>query len=302
MEANLKSLYKSYKTLRNGGGGLKLVDLKNKDLALKCQWVASAKNSENIGSLANQFLPPVGVNCNNLWMCNLHKRDIINLIMDSFWRDVLLAWAETYVQIIDSPTKIATQIIWYNSMIRIRNKPIYFEKAAAAGILFIYNIWNPIQRRFFNFQEILQIYGQDSISFLDYYGILSAIPRNWVSDLNKTRYILDTFEFPFESFEGKMTSVVYEKLTANKTLLVKTYTKWQDKINTNFPYDTFLQAFSDLYKLTPSTTLRDFQFRFLHRTIFCNKQLYNGGWLPDLIAHSVTWSQKAWNIYFLNAL
>lgn len=71
-----------------------------------------------------------------------------------------------------------------------------------------------------------------------------------------------------------MTKVVYDKLTSNKDSLRKLCAKWEDKLGEPLIYSEFLENFQNIYNLTSSTKLRNFQFRFLHRVIFCGERLY----------------------------
>lgn len=119
---------------------------------------------------------------------------------------------------------------------------------------------------FFHFNK----YGQESITFLQYFGLISAIPCTWVREFRNTRSILEDYQFPYESFSGKVTALVYGKLISNKKALIVVFEKWKQKLNLGaiVCYEEFLEHFEHLYKLSPSTKLRNFQYRFLHRVIF----------------------------------
>lgn len=97
-------------------GGLKLIDIKSKDTALKCQWVSKLKVSPSIANLAAQFLPPIG---KDIWLCSLTARDIEAILPKSFWRDVLKEWMSIHKIEPDNSSRIAMQMLWYNSNIRI---------------------------------------------------------------------------------------------------------------------------------------------------------------------------------------
>lgn len=255
-------------------GGLKLINLESKDKALKCQWVAKIKNSPNIAKLAEQFLPSIA---HDIWLCNISLKDIKKHVSDSFWRDVLCQWATVYKVEIDNPTKIAAQVLWYNSSIRIQNECIFYQKAHQAGITFLYNIWNKIQNSFLDYPLLLEIYGNNVMTFLEYYGLISAIPADWVIQLKNTRNVIESFQLPFETYVGRMTAFTYEKLTSSKNLLLKLRNKWSQKLQVDLDYDMFLLCFNDINRLSPSVKIRNFQFRFMHRIIFTADILYKWG-------------------------
>lgn len=123
--------------------------------------------------------------------------------------------------------------------------------------------------------EVQNIYGADSISFLDYYALLQSIPKWWVREVRAVRFILDDHVFPFENLQEKNTASIYQKIVFDKELLRKLANKWEEKLNISIIYSLFLEYFARLYKLVKSTKLRDFQFRYLHRIIFCAKRLHS---------------------------
>lgn len=253
-------------------GGLELINIHNKDLALKCQWVSIIKEHPSIKQIASEFFPDIG---NDIWLCNLKIKDIHKMFRSSFWKDVLVAWTKTYGSYPNNPTQIASQMIWYNSHIRIHNSPVYIQKAHQAGILFIYNIWNRIENTFLSYEMLQHIYGQEVMSYLQYYGLISAIPGAWIRELKKVRFIVENYQFPYETFDGKMSTVVYKKLSSNKNLLSKLCSRWSNILGRPIDYDIFLEHFREFYQLTDNSKLRSFQYRFLFRIIYCSKKLYS---------------------------
>lgn len=70
-----------------------------------------------------------------------------------------------------------------------------------------------------------------------------------------------------------MTARTYGELVESKNLLGKLLQKWNEKLHTSLTNQEFLQCFEQLYVLVPDTKMRNFQFRYLHRVIFCAKIL-----------------------------
>lgn len=208
-------------------GGLKLINIKKKDIALKCQWVSMAKDNQNIRNLALQFLPPIGM---DIFLCNLNPQDVAKNVKPSFWADVVKCWFLIHHVNLDDVSKIAAQSLWYNSSIKIQKKVVYYSKVHTAGMRFLYNIWNPLQKMFLSYDNIITVYGDRSITYLQYYGLITAVPAIWVQELKKVNFILDDVMYPYENFQGKMTSAVYSKLIKNKNLLHSLCSKWEDKL------------------------------------------------------------------------
>ena len=73
-----------------------------------------------------------------IFSCNLRKDDISHInISNEFLKELLEIWTE--VHFIQSncleENDIKNQLIWYNSCIRVENKPIYYKNWAANGII-----------------------------------------------------------------------------------------------------------------------------------------------------------------------
>ncbi len=120
-------------------GGLKLVDIEKKDMSLKIQWVRRIIDSDSISSkLAYYFLPKIG---HLLWQCNLKPQDVdLFLCTNNFWRDVMLAWCSANFECLRTREKILNGVIWYNSEIRIRDKPIFYKRCYEAGMIYVKDI------------------------------------------------------------------------------------------------------------------------------------------------------------------
>ena len=71
----------------------------------------------------------------------------------------------------------------------------------------------------------------------------------------------------------KVTSVVYTKLIHNPVLMCDSYNTWNTILGGTLTLDVYERCFIDLYKITISMKLRDFQYRLLHYCIPMNKQL-----------------------------
>ena len=111
-------------------GGTGLVNLELKDCALKANWVRILKSDQLVTEFMKKKLSTeLG---NEIWECNLKKKDIESNFKDSFWRDVLVAWSYMNYKTIDecqNTEQIDMQYIWYNSVIRSNNSPIFYTKA-----------------------------------------------------------------------------------------------------------------------------------------------------------------------------
>ena len=73
-------------------GGLGLIDIRKKDIAMKVQWVKHMIKEDNIKELALELLPGIG---SDIWKCNLNDKDADNMIhTELFWKQVLKCWTK----------------------------------------------------------------------------------------------------------------------------------------------------------------------------------------------------------------
>ena len=71
-------------------GGLKLVDIRAKQKALKIGWIFRYKQDELLLNQANNALSKkLGP---TIWQCNLNEKDVKRLFENSFWTEILSAW------------------------------------------------------------------------------------------------------------------------------------------------------------------------------------------------------------------
>ena len=59
-------------------------------------------------------------------------------VSNVFLQDILQSWSEiAFVNDVTSVGQLRSQSFWFNSLIRVENKPIYHKQWALRGILFI---------------------------------------------------------------------------------------------------------------------------------------------------------------------
>ena len=167
-------------------------------------------------------------------------------------------------------------MIWNNSLVRIANKTFFYKHWAKAGILKIKDLMNDDFKivTFRDFTEKCCL----SVSFLEFYGVASAIRSAMKSLKLKPQDEKDQgFSVQKVTAANKPTKFAYK----NKILVNKKSTRPQ-KSQEKWVRDCELDAVEDLswtsiYLLprlcTLSTKLRNFQFKFLHRRIATNSFL-----------------------------
>ena len=127
-----------------------------------------------------------------IWRCNLNKTDVVKVLGDrigncelgsgALWLQVVEAWCElNYTEVV----KIGgNEIIWYNSHIRVQGLPIYLENSFKKGLLYVHQLYQG--KNLISVGEANKKFG---LSMMDFYGIVTAIPRHWKDSVEPTKAI-----------------------------------------------------------------------------------------------------------------
>ena len=119
-------------------GGLKMIDLISFNKSLKATGVKKYLDTTNNGKWKIFFYLHLQ-NCGpeNIFSCNLNVTDILESVKvtDPFLKEILEIWVEVnYEHHITSEVQFQEQNLWFNSLIRIGNKPVLFKDWLAKGI------------------------------------------------------------------------------------------------------------------------------------------------------------------------
>ena len=271
----------AYKIMQNpkSQGGLNLVDLRNKDIALKATWPQILATEPKYAKLVYHNMGQ-GAFGENIWRSCIKPEDVKHLgIQSDFWEDVLWSWA-SYNYYNNQNT--GNQLIWYNSNIRIANKPFFWKDQFMRGLLYVHQLFENQQYK--SEDQVLREY---NLSVLSYNSLKSAIPVEWRS------YFLSTppiSYFPLEPdnyykcigfWKSGWSRRVYKWLADDVMLIHNKYLAWRKEVG----YDIFggLCAFglehNNIYKLTNVTKFRNFQYRLLQRGLVTNVHLEKWGML-----------------------
>ena len=263
----------AYKTLQNPTteGGLNLVNLENKDRALKATWPQILKSEEEYAQVVYKIM-----RCTQLgemiWRCNIAPNDILKLSIPSkFWSDVWISWS-LYNFYVEKRTE--NQIIWYNSNIRIAGKPVFWADAHSKGLLYVHQLFE--QQKFKSFEEIQSQYGLTKLRFN---SLKTAIPQEWKNFFQEQPRIsfspLPPHQYDKCGYQQKVTQKVYRFLGEDRMLIHNKFIKWRHDLGHEYQ-DTlseFALACKEIYSITNVPKFRSFQYRLLHRGLVTNTLL-----------------------------
>ena len=149
-------------------GGAGLSNIVHRERSLKLQWVYRLQESEILQNIADALLENSWGN--SIWEAQLSKKHAKKMIKGkTFWHTVLHWWLEYKFK----PPSNMSEVL--NSHMCIEGKPIYFKEWACKGIKTFKDICHT--NRFFTRENLKQKYDINS-TYLEYYGILEAIPNN----------------------------------------------------------------------------------------------------------------------------
>ena len=256
-------------------GGLRMIDIKSFNKALKSTWVKKYLDNNNHGKwklLLDSEIYDLGGDV--IFKGNLNKSDLAKFIhiSDAFTSEILKIWSEiSYNGNIISTEHLLSLPLWQNSLVRIGNKPVYYKSWSSKGIQIVRHLMKDAHN-FLSFTELKERFDVKT-NFLVYQGLVSCIKllRKAIKNQNETNRNFSTFVENFIK-APKSNRLAYKKLvSAKQSSPRRSQEKWSADCN--------LQCSKTIdwemtYKLpfysTKATKLIIFQFKLLHRRLATN--------------------------------
>ena len=156
-------------------GRLRLCNVVAKHQATLCQWLFILQEDTFLYRDREESLSSTLKD--KIWMCNLHYSDANLCFQNSFWKFVLIAWCHYNYSVPQNKEQILGQLIWYNSCICCSNAICYNPQLIQAGMMYVKDIVG-MDRELLEVEQ-LQVKFTDCVNWLEYKGILDAIPKKW---------------------------------------------------------------------------------------------------------------------------
>ena len=244
-------------------GGLRLVDLRKKEKALKISWIQILEEDEKMANLAYEAISPIL----RQWIfdCNLNHKDVKWLkIGNKFWEQVLKAWCEIHY----APDNKQDQVIWYNSNIRIENKPFLWVESFKKGLWKISQLYE--QGRLISIRLAEQKFG---LSFIQLHALISSIPKGMRQGIEEGKRASLTSLYAELLDKKHLTGYVYNLLLREQGLC-RSKGKWELELDKIWSNKAFNRNFRNIYLVSNIAKYRSFQYRLLHRALVLNTHLY----------------------------
>ena len=192
-------------------GGIKLVDLQAKDIAMKATWVHRA-----LGNTDTNYISPIyyklPIQNSLIWECNTTFTDICNMpssYLLSF--QVWATWSRINVLTPQNILDVLDQTLWYNHQIKRALKMWYIPEASMVGLNKLCDIYDIARQRFLTYEEMVGKFG-NCMDHLSCHSLIVSIANMW-------RIILR------QSFTGMRSPVGLAKVPQGLKLSQYTYSK-----------------------------------------------------------------------------
>ena len=242
-------------------------------MSLKATWPQILKTEQEYAKIVYHQLRCEELG-EDIWRCNLYKKDIVKMKSKSdFWKDVLVAWNKYNIC---EGRKVENQLIWYNSEIRIQDKPFFWRDMYRNGLKYIYQLYEGK-----NFKPYERVHTEFGLSFLRYNSLKTAIPQKRKLYFQENEPELyhpispHNYDQCIQIYLKGFSARVYRSMSDNILLSHYKYVKWRQEIGEDFCEDIFDfgKKHMDLYRVTNIPKYRSFQYRLLQRGLVTNIQL-----------------------------
>ena len=249
-------------------GGRKLINLKQKNAALKLAWLF--KSDPTAEAQLNVIVPKELKEI--FWQCSLSAQDATRFVEgkteNKFWIEIISMWFDVKSKIEDTIPP-HEQVIWLNSQIKIANQVILPNRLAAQGLMYVKDLIG-VDGKLYSVEE-MSIKWETSIDWLWYKSLCNAIPKGWrIATATKNTVYIPLYT-KIQS-KPKPSAYVYEELINNEDKEFKYYYALFSK-NVKCTEQQYEEAHVNINKISNIVKYRDFQYRLLVNAIHANDKL-----------------------------
>ena len=190
--------------------------------------------------------------------------------------------------------------LWYNSLIRVENRPVFYKDWFLKGITKVEHLMDDSGKFLLltSFQTIHDL----TVHPLTFLGIISSIKLIQRYIPHNTRISIKHESFLTKFLKCKKPSrIVYKKLVSEKSESPnQSQQKWQEDIILTTKQElNWKEAYQMAFQCTKSTKLITFNFKFLHRRIATNNFLKKIGLETEKLAH-LFWTCPKTHVFWTN--
>ena len=272
-------------------GGLKLIDLQEKEIALKATWVKKMLNEQMTfwKEYLNSKLPE---DAPDFFECNISEKDMCKILSESCIENSIVTaicknWCKVNYHIPKNVQEILEQKIWNNSHIKIGGALVNDNPLRKFNITKIKDIFDYEKKEIYDIKSMKEIYGNIG-NYLEFYSLKSSIHKMWKQEFSKAEYqTREAFEHSnLEKLENaiRCTKWVYDSRLKGKKVAIESVDEARlicnSKLSINVDKEEWQKILLMGYYTTLSTKLRVFQYKLLSRKLTTNYTL--GKWNNEI--------------------
>ena len=254
--------------------GLGLLSIELQDTAIKAAWIF---REDNFSKMQLSSITPNTLG-DSFWLCNLNQSDaekyVSELNVNPFWQRIAICWFTVqwkYNHSCKEKELEARRYIWYNSEIRVYDKPIFISAEAEIGVTMLIDVLDK-EGKPLTYENYAYKNPRTTLKWLQYGSIIHAIPAEWKNDSTVTNHPGVSFHSTIYKASARVRTI-YNILAANNfEFLKKACLKMQKYCIVNI--SEMSTAFNAIRKTTNITKYRDFQYRLLIGAIYTNDRLF----------------------------
>ena len=253
-----------------GEGGANMINIRDFAASMKIFWVKKILSIDVNKSWKTLFLDEFrGLGGENIFYYNAEMLKEFQKTQNPFWKNLIRIWGEIRDLIPNTANDFLSRPLWFNDNIKVGNEVIFYHHWSKKGVNFINDLVD--ENGNFLSEDVLKRRFDISTNFVEYRGILAAIPRMWKNHIIgqpknteikcKAISIVKNLRKP----NKHMYSILNDK---RKTKPTENEEKWKEILgsqNLNF------KAYYNILTKIKDTNLCYFQFKVLNRIIGTNR-------------------------------
>ena len=244
-------------------GGAQLVDLKAKNMSLKCLWRGILASDPKLSTLVYQNIcPDLG---EDIWKCCMDEKVIMESFcgLSKFWKEVLCAVNQLKISQGDSEA----DFIWHNKDIKVDGKSVFWKKAYQKELKYVYQLY-----RHGSLKSYVVLEEEFGLDVMSVNCLISAIP-SWMKTKAKRNEVQCVSVEP-HAWTAK---TAYKVLNVNSVNLPEKAMRWSKELFEEVTASDLLNALVQTKRTSNVPKIRSFIFRLIHRALVFNIQLKHWG-------------------------
>ena len=104
-------------------------------------------------------------------------------LLPTFYKNIIAYWQELNTHVPNNKEEVLNQTIWNNRFIKINQASVFYQNWNRNGVQNLSCLMNVSENSFLSFDSFQRKFNL-KCTFLQYFGLLAAIPRQWKDLLN----------------------------------------------------------------------------------------------------------------------